>query len=125
MILRRGAGFFALTILILATGCQGLDYRDPEVLGDLIESQREPYLLIDVRTAEEFRSGFIPTAVNIPHDEIGKSPPTEDRSALIILYCKSGGRAGIAEETMEELGFTNIYNFGGIGRWTGELETPE
>jgi phage shock protein E len=94
-----------------------------EDLEKLIEEGKD-YLLIDVRTEEEYNSGFIPTAINIPYDVIAENLPTEDKSALIILYCRSGRRSGIAKETLEGLGFTNVINFGAVENWKKELDYP-
>ena len=71
--------------------------------------------VIDVRTAEEFRQGHLPDAVNIPYDEIGSrvSELPSDRSRTIVLYCRSGRRSGIAKQTLEGVGFTNAINAGG------------
>ena len=110
-------------LAILAQGKE--DYRDPERLKQLIERQDEEYQLIDVRTDGEYKSGFIPTAINIPYDVIGDNLPAEDRSALIIVYCRSGSRSARAKQTLEDLGFTNVVNFGGIGSWKGKIEKPE
>jgi phage shock protein E len=93
-----------------------------ERLGELIAAGSAGIYLVDVRTAGEYNSGAIPSAINIPFDVIAENLPTEDRSAQIILYCRSGSRASVAAETLKQLGFTNVINFGGVGRWTGELE---
>jgi rhodanese-related sulfurtransferase len=94
---------------------------DSDELEKLIAEKSEDYILVDVRTKQEYESGYIPTAINIPHREIGENPPTDDRSAKIILYCRSGNRSNIARETLEKLGFSNVIDFGGINRWEGEL----
>jgi phage shock protein E len=96
-----------------------------ERLGELIAAGSPDTYLVDVRTAEEYNSGAIPSAINIPFDVIAKNLPTEDRSARIVLYCRSGSRASVAAETLKQLGFTNVINFGGVGRWTGELEVRQ
>jgi rhodanese-related sulfurtransferase len=79
--------------------------------------------LIDVRTAEEYRSGAIPSAVNIPFDVIQDKLPTQDRSARIVVYCQSGNRSGKAKATLESLGFQNVNDFGAVTNWQGELIT--
>jgi rhodanese-related sulfurtransferase len=78
-------------------------------------------LLIDVRTAEEYRAGAIPSALNIPYDVIQDNLPTQDRQARIVVYCRSGNRSGRAKATLEALGFRNVNNFGAVGNWRGEL----
>ncbi len=67
---------------------------------------------IDVRTGEEFAAGHVEQAVNIPYEEIGShiGEVTRDKDALIYLYCRSGRRAGIAMETLNEMGYMNVVN---------------
>jgi rhodanese-related sulfurtransferase len=96
-----------------------------EALQGIIAKNDGNTFLVDVRTAEEYRSGAIPSAINIPYDVIQDNLPTEDRSARIIVYCRSGNRSGVAAKTLAALGFQNVLDFGGIGRWTGELVKPE
>jgi rhodanese-related sulfurtransferase len=98
-------------------------YEDPERLAELVRGEGTPYVLVDVRTPEEFATGHLPTAVNIPHTEIGARPPTTDKGALIVVYCRSGNRSTTAAGVLEGLGYTNVVNFGAIGRWRGELVT--
>jgi phage shock protein E len=70
---------------------------------------------IDVRTTEEFNAGHIEGAAHIPYEEIAKriSEVTTDKSASIHLYCRSGRRSGIAQETLQAMGFTKAVNEGG------------
>jgi phage shock protein E len=125
-------------VAALVAGAQ--DYGTPEGLQKLIAAggaetragggaakaptRGVPYILVDVRTAEEFASGHIPTAVNIPYDTILENPPTRDKAALIIVYCRSGSRSTAAYSSLNGAGYTNVVNFGAIGRWKGELERP-
>ena len=97
---------------------------DPVEFQKLIESDDENYVLVDVRTKAEYDAGYIPKAINISHELIDDNLPTEDRSALIILYCRSGNRSARAKKTLEGLGFTNVVDFGGISRWRGALVQP-
>jgi phage shock protein E len=71
---------------------------------------------IDVRTADEYSSGHVSEAVNIPYTEIaeGISALTGDKDASIYVYCRSGRRSGIAKETLEGLGYTQVVNIGGF-----------
>ena len=114
-----------LSITTLWAGGYKEGYTDPEVLKRLIERQNREYYLVDVRTESEYNDGFIPTAVNIPYDVLADKLPTEDRDALIIVYCRSGRRSAIADTILTELGFTNVFDFGGVYRWPGELSLPE
>lgn len=76
----------------------------------------EEGVLIDTRTLKEFNSGHIEGAELIPYDEIaGKiSSVAEDKSTPILLYCRSGRRAGVAEQALVKLGYTNVRNLGGL-----------
>ena len=96
-----------------------------EKLAEIIASADSNTYLVDVRTEAEYNAGAIPTAINIPFDVIADNLPTEDRSARIIVYCRSGNRSGIAQDTLEGLGFTDVTNFGGVSNWKGELEVRE
>jgi rhodanese-related sulfurtransferase len=78
-------------------------------------------LLVDVRTPEEFRSGHIPTAINIDYREISEGMDGIDRDQRIVLYCRSGSRSRSAYRTLQEMGFTNVVDFGGIIHWDGEV----
>jgi len=73
-------------------------------------------ILIDVRSQAEWDEGHVEQAVHIPHTEIADriSEVTDDKSANIVVYCKSGGRAGTAKKALEELGFTSVENIGGL-----------
>jgi len=73
-------------------------------------------LWIDVRNPDEYASGHVEAAVNIPYTEIGAriGEVTEDKDAVIYLYCRSGRRSGIAKQTLQEAGFLNVVNIGGI-----------
>jgi rhodanese-related sulfurtransferase len=97
------------------------DYRDPEALYTLISTRAEPYYLIDVRSKSEYVSGHIPTAINIPYDVIGRSPPTPDKAALIVVYCGSGVRSAKAAASLAALGYSRVVDFGAISRWRGSV----
>ena len=86
-----------------------------------MESDEDRCMVVDVRSPAEYRDGHIPTAVNIPHDRIGKKPPKTARDALVVVYCHSGSRAMVARSQLVRLGFTRVANFGRIGKWDGPL----
>lgn len=83
------------------------------------------YIILDVRTTEEFAEGHIPNAICISHDSIptGDIPELPDKSQLIMVYCRSGRRSKIAAEQLVSQGYTNVVEFGGIIEWTGEITT--
>ena len=83
------------------------------------------YIILDVRTQEEFDEKHIPGAILIPHTEIeaeaAEKLPNKDQ--LILVYCRSGNRSKTASEALEKLGYTCIREFGGINTWPYEIET--
>ena len=76
----------------------------------------EKYLLFDVRTLEEYESGHLPGAVNIPFNTIRERihVVAPDKAAQIYLYCHSGRRASMAQQTLQEMGYNHVDNLGGI-----------
>ena len=84
----------------------------------------EGYIILDVREQDEYDAGHIPGAILIPYTQI-KEKANEmltDKDQLILVYCRSGRRSKIAAETLVELGYTNIKEFGGIIDWPYEVE---
>ena len=96
-------------------------YEDPDGLAALIAGKSRPYYLVDVRSADEYASGHIPSAVNIPVADIRTRPPTKDKDALIIVYCLSGRRSRQAKAALDEMGYRLVVDFGALGRWNGDL----
>ena len=89
-----------------------------------IMDSEEGYIILDVRTQEEYDEGHIPGAIVISHEEIAKKAEEvlTDKEQLILVYCRSGRRSKIAAEALVELGYTNIKEFGGIIDWPYEVE---
>ena len=77
------------------------------------------YTLIDVRTEQEYKAQHIKGAVLIPHTEMLNRAETglPDKNARIIIYCRSGGRSATAAHTLVDLGYTHVYDMGGIMDW--------
>ena len=89
-----------------------------------IMDSEEGYIILDVRTQEEYDQGHVPGAILIPDTEI-KAKAEEvltDKDQLILVYCRSGRRSKLAAEALVELGYTNIREFGGIIDWPYEIE---
>ena len=89
-----------------------------------IMDTEEGYIILDVRTQEEYDEGHIPGATQISHEEIAEKAEEvlPDKNQLILVYCRSGRRSKIAAEALAELGYTNIKEFGGIIDWPYEIE---
>ncbi|MEE0980412.1 MAG: rhodanese-like domain-containing protein [Acutalibacteraceae bacterium] len=82
------------------------------------------YVILDVRTQEEYDEKHIPEAILIPDYEIHEKAERilTDKNQLILVYCRSGRRSKLASEDLLELGYTNIKEFGGIIDWPYETE---
>ncbi len=102
---RQTTGFLLLLPLFIATDL---------VTGEGAGPQKP--IWIDVRTAGEFEAAHIEGVINIPHSIIGEKieSVTKDRKATIYLHCRSGGRAGVALNTLKKMGYTNVVNIGGF-----------
>lgn len=83
----------------------------------------EGYLILDVRTQEEYDEGHIPGAVLIPNTEIETRAEEElpDKDQRILVYCRSGRRSKLAAQILSDLGYTNVKEFGGIIDWPYEV----
>lgn len=83
------------------------------------------YIILDVRTPDEYAEGHIPGAICISHDAI----PTDDipelprKDQLIMVYCRSGRRSKLAAEQLVAQGYTDVVEFGGVNTWPGKLTT--
>ena len=84
-----------------------------------IMDSEEDYIILDVRSQEEYDSGHIAGAIVIPDTEISTKAEIilEDKDALILVYCRSGRRSKNAASELATLGYTNIKEFGGINSW--------
>ena len=89
-----------------------------------IMDSQDGYVILDVRTQEEYDQGHIPGAILIPDYEISEKAETvlTDKNQLILVYCRSGRRSKLAAEALVKLGYTNIREFGGIIDWPYETE---
>ena len=117
-----------LLSLLLLAGCavpaeQEVSYRQIS-MDEAITMMKEEkdYIILDVRTVEEFSDKHIPGAINVPNEAIGTEnvPELPDKDQLILVYCRSGNRSKQASEKLAALGYTNIVEFGGINDWPGE-----
>ena len=84
--------------------------------------EESDYIILDVRTQEEYETAHIPGAICIPNETIGTEdiPELPDKDQLILVYCRSGNRSKQASEKLAKQGYINIVEFGGINSWTGE-----
>lgn len=87
-------------------------------------AKKDNFVLLDVRTPEEFAEGHIAGAVLLPYDQVEQKAASmlPDIEKSIVVYCRSGRRSAIAVESLRGLGYKNVRDFGGISRWQGKLE---
>ena len=81
------------------------------------------HIVVDVRREDEYNAGHIPGAIRVTNEDIGDTMPEElpDLNQIILVYCRSGRRSKEASEKLAKIGYTNVYEFGGIIDWDGEV----
>ena len=120
-------------LLLLLTGCGGTasnsssenDYQQisQEEAKEMMDSQE--VIILDVREQDEYDSGHIPGAVLLPVGTIDETTAAEvipEKDSTVLVYCRSGNRSKTASSALADLGYTNIYEFGGINTWPYETE---
>ena len=126
-----------LLLLVMAsavTGCGGdtADDRKEQAKyrritadeAQVLMQQEQDYLVLDVRSPEEFATGHIPHAINIPMEAFGDEPPRQlsDRNQTIFIYCVKGIRSMNVANRLAHMGYRNIVEMGGIQDWHGDIE---
>ncbi len=93
----------------------------------LMMQEDDGHVIVDVRRADEYAQGHIPGAILIPNESITDTPPEElpDKNQIILVYCRTGRRSKEASQKLADMGYVNVYEFGGIEDWTGEIVTEE
>ena len=113
----------ALLLVGCAAPAEEITYRQVN-MDEAITMMEEGsgYIILDVRTPEDFAEKHIPGAINVANETIGTDeiPELPDKDQLILVYCRSGNRSKQASEKLVALGYTNIVEFGGINDWPGE-----
>ena len=120
-----------LTLLLLLTACgaagtspeSGYTRISQEEAREMMDTQE--VLVLDVREPDEYDSGHIPDAVLLPVGTITEDTAAEiipEKDATVLVYCRSGNRSKTAAQALADLGYTHIYEFGGISTWPYEVE---
>ena len=127
---------FLISIMILTTVLVGCVGNNGSTVNNTYESisaksakemmdEESGYIILDVRTQEEYDEGHIPDSVLLPNESIGTAEidtlPNKDQ--LILIYCRSGNRSKQAASKLVDLGYTNVYEFGGIIDWPYDIVT--
>ena len=85
--------------------------------------RNDGHIIVDVRRQDEYDEGHIEGAILIPNESIEDERPKElgDHDQVILIYCRSGRRSKEAAQKLADMGYGNIYEFGGINTWTGKI----
>ncbi|MGN1328772.1 MAG: rhodanese-like domain-containing protein [Eubacterium sp.] len=133
---------FALAIIMIVTvfaGCTqktnkeqteatqmniGTYYQIPQDEAKRIMDEESDYIIVDAREQSEYDEGHIKGAIVIPYTEIEQKAEEmlPDKEQLILVYCRSGRRSKIAAQSLADMGYTNVKEFGGIIDWQYDIE---
>ena len=95
-----------------------------EAAKEMMDTQE--VVILDVREQHEYDSGHIPGAVLLPVGTITEDTAAaviDDLDTVVLVYCRSGNRSITASQALADLGYTNVYEFGGINDWLYEVES--
>ena len=119
-----------LIILLLFTGCGGNSVNEnsyqqitQEAAKEMMDTQE--VVILDVREQHEYDSGHIPGAALLPVGTIAEDTAAaviDELDTVVLVYCRSGNRSKTASQALADLGYTNVYEFGGINDWPYEIE---
>lgn len=112
--------FLFLICCLFLVGCSNSS-SDSNEIDEVIKEGNSDYLIIDVRSREEYESGHLKNAINIDVNDIASVRDSYDLDKKIIVYCRSGGRSSKAFSELESMGYKNIYDLGGINNKNYEL----
>ena len=136
--MKKALSILTILILLLVAGC-GASNQSAESTAESAYRQisqdeamemmarDDGHVVVDVRRQDEYDAGHIPGAILIPNESIGCDSPEAlpDYDQIILIYCRTGNRSKQAAEKLAAMGYTNIYEFGGINTWTGDIVTNE
>ncbi len=118
-----------LAMLLVLTGCGGTEVENAyqqitqEEAKKMMDTQE--VIILDVREQDEFDAGHIPGALLLPVGTISGETAVAvipELDSVVLVYCRSGNRSKTASSALTKLGYTNIYEFGGINTWPYEVE---
>ena len=118
-----------LAVILLFSGCRGTTVKQNtyQQISQEEAKQRmdeQDVIVLDVREVDEYDSGHIPGAVLLPLGTIDKDSAAAvipEKDSVVLVYCRSGNRSKQASSILAELGYTGIFEFGGINTWPYEI----
>ncbi len=131
------AALVLVPILLLTAGCGSAGkaaagesevktyFRISQDEAKKMMEEDDGHVVVDVRRQDEYDEGHIPGAICIPNESIGTEqlPELPDLNQTILIYCRTGNRSAQAAQKLVDIGYTGIYEFGGILDWTGDVVT--
>lgn len=136
--MQRGIAILLTVAALLLAGCgaqeQSMEREDTTMksyaqidqqTAKAMMEKDDGHVIVDVRRQDEYDAGHIPGAILIPNESIDRSRPEAlpDLDRIILIYCRSGNRSKQAAQKLFDMGYTNLYEFGGITDWTGPIVT--
>jgi len=132
--MKRIIAILIILVMVIAAGCGGdlqpaAEDQTPQYSRISQEEavkmmgEETGYLIVDVRRPDEYAEGHIPDAINVPNEEIMDEMPEAlpDKDQMLFLYCRTGRRSKEAALKLAGMGYANVYEFGGINDWKGEV----
>ena len=125
-----------MTMVLLICGCSGKIETEQETEKNMyiqitaseakkMMDEQEEIFILDVREQSEYNEGHVPGAVLLPVGTISEETAAaviENKDTVVLVYCRSGNRSKTAAQALADLGYTQIYEFGGIRDWPYEVE---
>lgn len=122
-------GIILLVMVLLMAGCGKTTVENQyqqisqEEAKNMMDTQE--VIVLDVREQSEFDAGHIPEAVLLPVGTITEATAAAvipEKDSVVLVYCRSGNRSKTASQALVDLGYTNVFEFGGINAWSYEVE---
>lgn len=119
--------FILVTVMLLLGSCSASYEQISQEEAMQMMQEQSDFIILDVRRPDEFAEGHIPGAVNVPNETIEDEMPAglPDKDQVILVYCRSGNRSKEASQKLADMGYTGVYEFGGIKTWPGEIITDQ
>ena len=122
-------GIIVMLMTLLLTGCGKTAEENHYCQISQEEAKKmmdtQDVIILDVREQNEFDAGHIQEAVLLPVGSITEATAAAvipEKNSVVLVYCRSGNRSKTASQTLADIGYRNIYEFGGINTWTYEVE---
>ena len=117
---------FLIVIMVLAvSGCSSPSYKQITQKEAKERMDEDGVVILDVREQDEYDAGHIKDAVLLPVGQIDEQSAKEvivDKDTVVLVYCRSGNRSKTASQTLADLGYTAVFEFGGINTWEYDIE---